>query len=120
MVEVIIRAEELTRTLTVKKENMLKNVLLNKGLDNSEYVMMKVAAKIGKDKAHTLLYDKAMLVEIEGKNYYDVLKEDETISSIFTNQELKDMIDPKNYVGVGPELARELAQKARKMAGELR
>ena len=120
MAEVIIRAEELTRTLTVKKGNMLKNVLLNKGLDNSEYVMMKVAEKIGKDKAHTLLYDKAMLVEIEGKNYYDVLKEDETISSLFTDQEIKAMIDPKNYVGVGPELARELAQKARKMAGELR
>lgn len=120
MVEVIIRAEELTRTLTVKKENMLRNVMLNKGLDNSEYVMMKVAEKIGKDKAHTLLYDKAMQVEIEGKNYYDVLKEDETISSLFTDQEIKDMIDPKNYVGVGPELARELALKARKMAGELR
>ncbi len=120
MVEVIIRAEELTRTLTVKKENMLRNVMLNKGLDNSEYVMMKVAEKIGKDKAHTLLYDKAMQVEIEGKNYYDVLKADETISSLFTDQEIKDMIDPKNYVGVGPELARELASKARKMAGELR
>lgn len=120
MVEVIIRAEELTRTLTVKKENMLRNVLLNKGLDNSEYVMMKVAEKIGKDKAHTLLYDKAMLVEVDGKNYYDVLKEDKTISSLFTDEEIKDMIDPKNYVGVGPELARELAQKARKMAGELR
>lgn len=120
MVEVIIRVEELTRTLTVKKENMLRNVMLNKGLDNSEYVMMKVAEKIGKDKAHTLLYDKAMQVEIEGKNYYDVLKEDETISSLFTDQEIKDMIDPKNYVGVGPELARELALKARKMAGELR
>ena len=120
MVEVIIRAEELTRTLTVKKENMLRNVMLNKGLDNSEYVMMKVAEKIGKDKAHTLLYDKAMQVEIEGKNYYDVLKEDETISSLFTDQEIKDIIDPKNYVGVGPELARELALKARKMAGELR
>lgn len=120
MVEVIIRAEELTRTLTVKKENMLRNVMLNKGLDNSEYVMMKVAEKIGKDKAHTLLYDKAMQVEIEGKNYYDVLKEDETISSLFTDQEIKDMIDPKNYVGVGPELARELALKARKMSGELR
>ncbi len=120
MVEVIIRAEELTRTLTVKKENMLRNVMLNKGLDNSEYVMMKVAEKIGKDKAHTLLYEKAMQVEIDGKNYYDVLKEDEMISSLFTDQEIKDMIDPKNYVGVGPELARELALKARKMAGELR
>ena len=120
MVEVIIRAEELTRTLQVNKENMLRNALLNKGLDNSECVMMKVAEKIGKDKAHSLLYDKAMLVEVDGKNYYEVLKEDKTISSLFTDQEIKDMIDPRNYVGVGPELAKEQAQKARIKAEELR
>ena len=42
--EVIIRAEELTRTLYVNKERLLKNANINEGLDNSEYVMMNVAA----------------------------------------------------------------------------
>lgn len=86
--EVIIRAEELTRTLYVNKERLLKNANINEGLDNSEYVMMNVAAKLGKDAAHQLLYDKAMKTELEGKNYLQVLSDDEVLSSMFTKEEL--------------------------------
>ena len=89
--EVLIRAEELTRTLCVNKERMLANANINKGLDNSEHVMMCVAAKFGKDRAHELMYDKAMKVEREGKDYYTVLREDATIHSMFTDEELKEM-----------------------------
>ena len=53
--EVLMRAEELTRTLHVDKERMYRNVMLNKGLDNSECVMMQIASKLGKDKAHELM-----------------------------------------------------------------
>lgn len=118
--EVLIRAEELTRTLHVNKERMLKNVNLNRGLDNSEYVMMNVAAKIGKDQAHELMYDKAMKVELEGKDYYTVLMEDETLTSMFTSEELKAMIDPANYTGICSTLAVEMAEKARDKAADMR
>ncbi len=118
--EVIIRAEELTRTLHVNRERMRKNVNLNKGLDNSEYVMMNVAAKIGKDKAHELMYDKAMKVELEGKDYYTVLMEDENITAMFTPEELKKMIDPASYTGICNIIAVEMAEKAKKKAGEMK
>ena len=110
--EVIIRAEELTRTLYVNKERLLKNANINKGLDNSEYVMMNVAAKLGKDAAHQLLYDKAMKTELEGKNYLQVLLDDEVLSSMFTKEELEKMIAPSSYTGICSVLARELADKA--------
>lgn len=118
--EVLIRAEELTRTLQVNKERMLKNVMLNRGLDNSEHVMMEVAAKIGKDRAHELMYDKAMKVELEDKDYYTVLMEDETLTEMFSPQELKDMIDPRNYTGICSTLAREMAEKAVLKAREMK
>lgn len=117
--EVLIRAEELTRTLCVNKERMLSNVNINKGLDNSEHVMMCVAAKLGKDKAHELMYDKAMKVEREGKDYYTVLQEDPTLRSMFTDEELKEMIDPASYTGLCGTIAREMAAKAREKAEEL-
>ena len=110
--EVIIRAEELTRTLYVNKERLLKNANINEGLDNSEYVMMNVAAKLGKDAAHQLLYDKAMKTELEGKNYLQVLLDDEVLSSMFTKEELEKMIAPSSYTGICSVLARELADKA--------
>ena len=110
--EVITRAEELTRTLYVNKERLLKNANINEGLDNSEYVMMNVAAKLGKDAAHQLLYDKAMKTELEGKNYLQVLSDDEVLSSMFTKEELEKMIAPSSYTGICSVLARELADKA--------
>lgn len=118
--EVLIRGEELTRTLHVNRERMLKNVNLNKGLDNSEYVMMNVAARIGKDKAHELMYDKAMKVELEGKDYLTVLREDETLAAMFTDEELQAMIDPASYTGICDVIAGEMAEKARVKAAELK
>ena len=118
--EVLIRAEELTRTLHVNKERMLINANINKGLDNSEYVMMNVAARTGKDKAHELMYDKAMKVELEGRDYLAVLLEDETLTSMFTAEELKSMIDPANYTGICDIIAREMAGKAKEQAARLK
>lgn len=112
-VEVIIRAEELTRTLQVFPERMKYNANLLKGLDNSEYVMMAIAEKIGKDKAHELVYEKAMMTEIDGKDYRTVLKEDPVIGAEFTHEEIDALTNPENYVGEGATIAREMAQKAR-------
>lgn len=61
--------------------------------------MMKIAEKLGKDRAHELLYDKAMLAELDGKDYLTVLKEDPVLSDNFTDQELEEMIKPENYTG---------------------
>lgn len=118
--EVLIRGEELTRTLHVNREQMLKNAGLNKGLDNSELVMMKVAEKIGKDQAHDLMYQKAMEVELNGRDYYQVLTEDDTLTSMFTSEELKAMLNPGSYTGLCSVIAKEMAQKACGRAGELK
>ena len=118
--EVLIRGEELTRKLHVNRDRLLRNAVINKGLDNSEYVMMRVAEKLGKDKAHELLYDKAMKTELEGKDYYTVLVEDETISSMFSPEELKEMIDPASYTGMCEQIARNMAKKAEQESRKLK
>lgn len=119
-IEVLMRAEELTATIRVNRERMYQNAMLNKGLDNSECVMMRIAEKLGKDRAHELLYDKAMKVELEGKDYFTVLKEDEILSANFTEAELAEMIRPENYTGLCGFLANELAGEACKKAKELK
>lgn len=118
--EVLMRAEELTRTLYVNRERMYENALKNHGLDNSEYVMMKVAEKIGKDRAHSLLYEKAMMAERGGACYLDALKDDPVISGYFSDQELEEMLKPENYTGLGKELAMDLAREAKERAQGLR
>ncbi len=118
--EVLIRGEELTRTLHVNRERLLKNAGINRGLDNSEYVMMNVAKRLGKDRAHELMYGKAMQAELEGKDYYTVLLEDETLAEMFSPEELSDMLKPASYTGLCAVLAREAAERGRAAAARLK
>lgn len=117
--EILLRSEELTRTVVVHEERLLENVLLNKGLDNSEYVMMKIADKLGKDQAHSLVYSIAIRTAKDGEDFYTNLQKNEVISSNFTSEELKDMIDPRNYIGLSAEIAHEMAEKALAKASSL-
>ena len=104
----------------MNRDRLRRNAGINRGLDNSEHVMMMVAAKLGKDKAHELLYDKAMKTELEGKDYYTVLLEDPTISSMFSAEELKEMIDPASYTGMCEQIARTMAEKGEQEAERLK
>ena len=119
VLEVLMRAEELTKGLVVKKDRLYKNSILNGGLDNAEYIMMKMAEKIGRDAAHELMYECSMEVELNGKRFYDVLCENEKVKKIFTKEEIKELIDPTNYVGIGSKLAVEMATYAIKKANEM-
>ena len=94
---------------------MYQNILLSKGLDNSEYVMMCLAEKLGKDKAHSLVYDTVMQVN-EGKDYLTALKENSEISAIFSVSEIENMLRPENYVGIGSQIAHKMSEEAIKTA----
>lgn len=118
--EVLMRAEELTRTLYVNRERMYENASRNQGLDNSEFVMMKVAEKIGKDRAHSLLYEKAMMAERGGRNYLDTLREDPVLCRYFSDAELGEMLKPENYTGIGHELAFDMAAVAKDYSRKLK
>lgn len=76
----------------------------------------KIAEKLGKDRAHELLYDKAMLAELDGKDYLTVLKEDPVLVENFKAQELEEMIKPENYTGLSAFLARRMAKEAKECA----
>ncbi|TGY42402.1 adenylosuccinate lyase family protein [Clostridium sartagoforme] len=119
VLEVLMRAEELTKGLVVKKDRLYNNVILNGGLDNAEYIMMKMAEKIGRDAGHELMYECSMETEINGKSFFDVLCENEKVKKIFTIDEIKELIDPRNYVGIGSTLAEDMANLAIKKADEM-
>lgn len=118
--EILMRAEELTRSMYADKARMQDNAEMNKGLDNSEYIMMCVADKLGKEKAHELIYEKAMLVEQSGADFLQVLKADPILTDHFTAAELEIMLRPDGYTGLGAQLAVETGEKATAMARRLK
>lgn len=117
--EILLRCEELTRTMVVHKDRMLHNVSRNKGLDNSEYVMMKLSKKLGKDQAHSLMYEIAMKTAAEGEDFYKNLKANELIASEFTDEEIREMINPRNYIGLSVTLAETESARAKETAEEI-
>lgn len=117
--EVLLRTEELTRTMVPHRDRMLHNALRNKGLDNCENVMMVLATKLGKDKAHSLMYEIAMKTANEGEDFYTNLMENELIASQFSEQEVRDMIDPRHYIGLSVEIAEKEAKRAKEYANTI-
>ena len=118
--EILLRCEELTRTLSVHKEKMLENALTNKGLDNSEYIMMKISDKVGKDKAHSLVYDIAMKTAIEGSDFYENLMANSLIATEFSKNEIRQMINPSSYTGLSSEIAEKISSEAKILAKKLK
>ncbi|WP_054951351.1 class-II fumarase/aspartase family protein [Numidum massiliense] len=117
--EILLRCEELTRTLVPHRERMLHNAMRNKGLDNSEYVMMKLSEKLGKDQAHGLMYEIAMKTAAEGEDFYTNLIANDVIAREFSEEEVRAMIDPRNYTGLSVQLAEKEAARAKETAAKI-
>lgn len=119
MIEIILRAEELTRTLVIDSERMMENACLNHGIDNSEYIMMKLAEKIGKDQAHELVYELAINSELSGGSYLEILMTSPLVKENFEIEEVAEMLKPENYVGLSGQIARNVVAKWQEQMKEL-
>lgn len=117
--EVLIRAKALSGGLHVNVERLAQNANINQGLDNAEHVMMELAKIVGKDKAHEIMYDTAMKVKLEGANFVQLLKENPLLKDQ-DEAHLSALVDPKEYIGLCPEIAIEQSQLAKEKAAELK
>ncbi|MCV3328174.1 adenylosuccinate lyase family protein [Pediococcus ethanolidurans] len=118
--EVLMRAEKLTKTIQVNSNQMEKNAFLTQGLDNTENIMINLAKMIGRPKAHEIVYKIAMQSEREGTSFSDNVLANEVLNKYFSLNELKSMLNPKNYIGLSVEIAKSQAKKATDQAFILR
>ncbi|MDF3827127.1 MULTISPECIES: class-II fumarase/aspartase family protein [unclassified Pseudocitrobacter] len=109
--EIVMRAEELTRTLVIHRERMQQNAQLTHGLINSEKIMMQLVEKLGKDAAHERVYQLAMRSTHESLPYADVLRQDYVIREHFSDEEIAALLDPAHYLGLCSQIAREAADR---------
>ena len=100
MAEIVMRAEELSRTLVINPARMKPNVGITHGLINSEKIMMALVERLGKDPAHELVYEMAMRSTHEGIEYGQVLREQPVIRASFNDKEIETLLDPACYTGL--------------------
>ena len=93
-----------TGGLTVRADNMRRNLDISGGLLLSEAVMMKLGETIGRNTAHDIVYDAAMTAFEQGKVFRDLLLDDPRVAEAMTADELDALLDPARYTGLSAEL----------------
>jgi len=108
--DISITAELMTNTairllneLEVNKDVMRKNLNITNGLILSQRVTYFLADIIGKDTAESMIHDIAMKAIAENISLSDAIKNDKIASQYFTDQDLKNLLDPETYIGLAVE-----------------
>lgn len=84
-------------------KNIQRNLGLLKGMNMSEAVMMKLAARIGRQTAHELIRKASMEAFERDVHLRDVLMKEKEVTRHFTEKEIAAMTDPENYTGTAVE-----------------
>ena len=108
-------AKNIFKGLIVKPENMLKNLNLQGGLILSEKVMFELAKVIGKQTAHKLVYRISMDAIEKEKSFEEELFENEKVRAILSEEEIKELLKPENYIGLAPQKVDYVLENVRKL-----
>ncbi|MVW72731.1 adenylosuccinate lyase [Bordetella sp. 15P40C-2] len=88
-----------TAGLSVRVENMEKNLYIQKGLLMSEAVMMAMSDRFGRQEAHEVIYQICMDVFEKGGSLKEALMQNDTVSANLTEAEIDRMLEPYAYTG---------------------
>jgi adenylosuccinate lyase len=105
--------------LQVFPERMLANLGLSGGLIMAEALMLELGKRIGRQRAHDVVYDAAQATVTERRPFRELLGEDERVRSHMTTAQMSELLDPARYIGLCEQFAVEGAARARRVIAEL-
>lgn len=91
--------------LTVKKEQMMKNADILKGMLLSEQVMFLLEKVFPLPEAHTKVYDASVRACENDSFLIDELLADEEVAKNCTREELEKVLEPVGYTGLSSKVA---------------
>lgn len=97
-------SKEILCGLTVDAEKMLQNLEMGGGLLMSEAVMMGLAPKVGRGKAHDLVGQASARAIDNGTTLKEAVLQTDAIMEHLSELEVDDLLDPLNYTGVAGEM----------------
>jgi 3-carboxy-cis,cis-muconate cycloisomerase len=100
--------------LQVNPKKMRENLDITNGLIMSEAVMMGLGAKMGRNRAHDVVYDVCREVVKTGKPLLDLLEKDKEIRKHADRKTLEKLTDPANYLGVAGEMVDRVLKMRKK------
>jgi len=116
--EMLLSMAKVLRGLRIYPENMRRNLHLTQGRVVSEAVMLELVRRgMSRSRAHEKLRQLSAKSMSEGRPLLDVALEDPEVSSMLTKEELEKLLDPEAYVGLAPQLAREMVSLTKRELG---
>ena len=101
--------------LKVFPDRMRKNLDLSGGLIMSEQIMLELGKKLGRQRAHDVVYDAAQHSAKTGVDFISALNEQQEITQNFNSEEINSMLDPEQYLGLCVYFAEHFAAEAKKL-----
>ncbi len=109
---VIRLTTEIIKNLRFYPDNIRRNLNLLNGLNMGEAVMIELSKKgVGRQEAHEIVRQCAMLARERGIHMKDALLMNETVSKYMTEGEILQIMTPDNYIGTAVEQVESLVAK---------
>ncbi len=96
----LVLLERVLRTLVVKPANMLRNLERSGGVVLSEAVMMALAAKIGRDRAHALVLGLSRDALARGTSFRDAVAVHPEVRRLLSPKRIAAALDYRNSLGL--------------------
>ncbi len=116
--EILKKTAWIYSDLEIHRDRMLENIESSKGLVMAEPLMMKLTEKgIGRQDAHEIIRQSAMIAEDTGAHLRDVLLQREDLKGVLTPEEIIATMDAANYVGGSREIVDKMVAAAEDVVG---
>ncbi|HOT06537.1 MAG: adenylosuccinate lyase [Methanosaeta sp. PtaB.Bin039] len=100
--------------LSIRHDNVERNLTMLKGLNMAEAVMVELAKRgAGRQQAHEIMRSASMKAFAEKRELLDVLLVEEGVKDYLSEKELRDLLDPHHYIGTAVEQVERLDRKLR-------
>jgi adenylosuccinate lyase len=100
--------------LRLRTDKIERNLNMLHGLNMSENIMVELAKRgIGRQRAHEIVRQASMNAFNQGRDLAKVLNEDDEVNKILSPDEIRDLLDPHEYIGTAIQQVEILNKKLR-------
>ena len=119
--QMLVDMDKLLNVIHIDEEAMKRNIELTKGAIMAEAIMVKLVEKgVPRHEAHKLLSELASRVGVE--DFYTILLKDERVTKYLSEEEIREALNYRSYLGNYKELierALDYAQKVRQKCHQM-
>lgn len=98
--------KEILSDLRIHEDRVIENVNQAAPLISTEALMFFLGLKIGKQTAHTLIYEISMQAIEQNMPFLDLLMDRPEMGNHFTREEVQEVMLPANHIGKSQELTK--------------